>query len=82
MVEDKKIRCQVDRERRLNLSRNHTATHLINRVLREILNDENLIQKASLIHNDHFIFEYSTINTNTTKKIFEELEHRVRIFID
>ena len=77
VVEDKKITCQVDMKRRLNLSRNHTATHLINRILREILNDANLIQKASLIHDDHFIFEYSTINTNTSKKIFEELETRV-----
>lgn len=76
-IEDRKIVCEVDMKRRLNLNRNHTATHLINRILREILNDSNLIQKASLIHDDHFIFEYSTINTNTSKKIFEELERRV-----
>ena len=66
--------CNVDRKRRLNLSRNHTATHLVNKGLRKILNDPNLIQKASLIHEDYFIFEYSTVNIHTSKNIFDELE--------
>ncbi len=64
-------------ERRLNLSRNHTTTHLVNKILREILNDPNLIQKASLIHEDYFIFEYSSINIDTSNTIFDELENRV-----
>lgn len=69
--------CQVDRNRRLNLSRNHTTTHLVNRVLREILQDSNLIQKASLIHEDFFIFEYASISDQQSNKIFEQLEKRV-----
>jgi hypothetical protein len=69
--------CHVDMERRLNLSRNHTTTHLVNKILREILNDPNLIQKASLIHEDYFIFEYSSINIDTSNTIFDELEKRV-----
>lgn len=78
-VNDKNVLCNVDMNRRLNLSRNHTTTHLVNRVLRELLNDLNLIQKASLIHEDYFIFEYSSMNTKATNSIFEELERRVSI---
>jgi alanyl-tRNA synthetase len=66
--------------RRLNLSRNHTTTHLVNKILREILNDSNLIQKASLIHEDYFIFEYSTINIEKSNMVFDELEKRVSVF--
>ncbi len=76
-IEEKKVMCHVDMERRLNLSRNHTTTHLVNKILREILNDSNLIQKASLIHEDYFIFEYSSINIDTSNTIFNELEKRV-----
>lgn len=76
-IDDRNVVCNVDIDRRLNLSRNHTTTHLINKILRDILNDPNLIQKASLIHEDYFIFEYSSINVNTTNNIFDELEKRV-----
>ncbi|CAF5164279.1 unnamed protein product, partial [Rotaria magnacalcarata] len=76
-IDDKNVVCCVDMKRRLNLSRNHTTTHLVNRILRELLNDSNLIQKASLIHEDYFIFEYTSINTNANDNIFEELEKRV-----
>ncbi|CAF3794803.1 unnamed protein product [Rotaria magnacalcarata] len=81
-IDDKNVVCCVDMKRRLNLSRNHTTTHLVNRILRELLNDSNLIQKASLIHEDYFIFEYSSINTNANDNIFEELEKRVNETID
>ena len=47
IVHDKNVICHIDTKRRLNLSRNHTATHLVNKILRELLNDSNLIQKAS-----------------------------------
>ncbi|CAF3590947.1 unnamed protein product, partial [Rotaria sp. Silwood2] len=46
-INDKNVLCHVDMKRRLNLSRNHTTTHLVNKVLRELLNDSSLIQKAS-----------------------------------
>lgn len=77
IVNNKNVLCHVDMKRRLNLSRNHTTTHLVNKVLRELLNDPNLIQKASLLHEDYFIFEYSSINIDTKNDIFEELEKRV-----
>lgn len=64
----------------MNLSRNHTATHLVNKILRDLLNDRNLIQKASLIHEDYFIFEYSSINTDKSNEIFPQLEKQVHLF--
>ncbi len=79
-IEEKNVVCKVDMNRRLNLSRNHTTTHLVNKILREILNDSNLIQKASLIHEDYFIFEYSTINIEKSNMVFDELEKRVSVF--
>lgn len=79
VVHDRTVLCNVDVNRRLNLSRNHTATHLVNKVLRDLLNDQNLIQRASLIHEDHFIFEYSSVNTDKSNEIFPELERRVSI---
>ena len=76
-INDKNVVCHVDMKRRLNLSRNHTTTHLVNKILRELLNDYDLIQKASLIHEDYFIFEYSSINIHRTNQIFQELEEQV-----
>ncbi|UJR38154.1 hypothetical protein I4U23_030831 [Adineta vaga] len=80
-LSDKNVTCLVDQNRRLNLSRNHSTTHLINKVLRDILNDPNLMQQASLIHEDYFIFEYSSMNTNVTRSVFEELEKRINELI-
>lgn len=77
-VTDKHVTCQVNMQRRMNLSRNHTAVHLVNKILRQVLDDPHLIQKASLIHEDYFIFEYSTVATKNSTTVFEELEKRVR----
>lgn len=80
-IEGQNVVCNIDIERRLNLSRNHTATHLVNKTLREILNDSNLTQKASLIHEDYFIFEYSSTNTDQSNEIFEKLEKQINEII-
>ena len=71
------VTCRIDNERRANLSRNHTTTHLVNKVLRELLHDTNLIQKASLVHEDYFMFEYSSVTTDNTATVFQQLEKRV-----
>ena len=77
-VSDARVTCEVNMQRRMNLSRNHTAVHLVNKILREVLDDPHLIQKASLIHEDYFIFEYSTVSAKNSTIVFEELEKRVR----
>jgi len=75
------VKCHVDLNRRKNLNRNHTATHLVHKVLRELLDDPNLIQKASLVDEEFFLFEFSTIGRNSSKTLFEDLEKRVNELI-
>lgn len=52
---------------------------MVNKVLRELLDDPNLIQKASLVDEEFFLFEFSTIGRISSKTLFEDLEKRVSL---
>jgi alanyl-tRNA synthetase len=69
------IEAMVDRERRLDIARNHTATHLLQSALRQVLG-EHIQQRGSLVAPDRFRFDFSH-PTAMTKEELQETQHIV-----
>ncbi len=65
----------VDEERRLDIARNHTATHLLQFALRRVLG-EHVQQRGSLVAPDRFRFDFSHLTAMTETEI-HEVEHIV-----
>ena len=69
------VKAEVDRERRLDIARNHTATHLLQLALRQVLG-EHVQQRGSLVAPDRFRFDFSHL-TAMTEEESEEVNHIV-----
>jgi len=66
------VTVSVDAERRLDIMRNHTATHLLHWALRKVLG-ESTTQAGSLVHPEYLRFDYTAKGGLTAEQI-EEVE--------
>jgi alanyl-tRNA synthetase len=70
-----RVQARVDAERRGRVARNHSATHLLNRALREVLGS-GVVQRGSYVGPDHTTFDFSFSRALTPAEL-TEIEHRV-----
>ncbi len=73
------VQTQVDRERRLAITRNHTATHLLQSAMREILGTH-VKQQGSLVDPNRLRFDFAHHKGVTPQEI-EQIENRLVQFI-
>ena len=69
------VEAEVDETRRLDIARNHTATHLLQHALRSVLG-EHVQQRGSLVAPDQFRFDFSHLNAMLREEI-ESVQHMV-----
>ncbi|CAH9054114.1 Alanine--tRNA ligase [Pseudoalteromonas holothuriae] len=72
---NEKVDAQIDAQRRENIKKNHTATHLVHEALRQILGDH-VTQKGSLVMADRLRFDFSHFE-GVTKQQLREVEEMV-----
>lgn len=57
-INEKEYTAAIDQENRKKITRNHTATHLLHKALKEVLG-EHIQQKGSFLHPDHLRFDFT-----------------------
>jgi alanyl-tRNA synthetase len=62
------VEADVDEKRRLDIARNHTATHLLQAALRQIV-DKRIEQKGSLVEPERFRFDFSHLGQVTEEQL-------------
>ncbi len=80
------VEAEVDRERRLDIARNHTATHLLQAALRQVLG-EHIQQRGSLVAPDRLRFDFSHLTAMTDEEINkvnnivnEKIRHNLAVY--
>ncbi len=73
------VEAKVDFARRLDIARNHTATHLLQAALRQIV-DKRIEQKGSLVEPERFRFDFSYLGQITEGQL-NEIQRQVNEWI-
>ncbi|WP_339047729.1 alanine--tRNA ligase [Candidatus Mesenet endosymbiont of Phosphuga atrata] len=73
------VKAKIDEERRSNLKANHSATHLLHQVLKEVLGGH-VAQKGSLVAQDKLRFDFSHNSPLSEEEIFV-IENKVNSII-
>jgi alanyl-tRNA synthetase len=73
------VEAKVDPVRRLDIARNHTATHLLQAALRQIV-DRRIEQKGSLVEPERFRFDFSHLGQVTEGQL-NEIQRQVNEWI-
>lgn len=74
-AENTTVELEIDVERRKDIQRNHTATHILHKVLREKLGTH-VEQSGSLVESDRLRFDFSHYEP-ISKEMIEEIEYEV-----
>ncbi|MBU3141975.1 alanine--tRNA ligase [Clostridium sp. CF012] len=67
---DESVTLKVDKERRTEISRNHTATHMLQEALKRVLGDH-VHQSGSSVDEDRLRFDFTHFSALTEKEIIE-----------
>jgi len=70
-----RVKAQVDADRRKNTAKNHTCTHLLHRVLKDMLGDH-VNQAGSYVSQDRLRFDYTHFEA-VDQETLKEIERRV-----
>jgi len=73
------VEAKVDSARRLDIARNHTATHLLQAALRQIV-DRRIEQRGSLVEPERFRFDFSHLAPITEEEL-KEIQRQVNEWI-
>lgn len=74
------VEAHVDAEKRLDIARNHTATHLLHAALRQVLGEE-VRQGGSLVAPDHFRFDFTHLmglSPEELNKVQQKVNENIR----
>ena len=73
--EGMRLLATVDAERRARTARHHSATHLLNKALKEVLGDD-VVQRGSLVEATHTTFDFSFARALSADEL-RDIQHRV-----
>jgi len=80
LIDYAEVLASIDLERRQNIKRNHTATHLLHKVLRDLLGDH-VQQKGSLVEEGYFRFDFthlSAMSPDQIRKVEYSVNEQIR----